>query len=86
MTREEVKAQLAKCPLEWEDEEARLINLTQSLEVKYSITWGELAVDMCSPEDCLREYIESGFCVVQLKAKAEAHRVDFACRLLGIKG
>ena len=84
MTREEVKAQLAKCPLEWEDEGARLINLTQSLEVKYSITWGELAVDMCSPEDCLREYIESGFCVVQLKAKAEAHRIELICRLLGI--
>lgn len=84
MTREEVKAQLAKCPLEWEDGEARLANLTQCLEVKYSITWGELAVDMCSPEDCLREYIASGFCGVQLKAKAETHRLDLICRLLGI--
>lgn len=85
MTREEVRQQLAKCPLEWVGESARLTNLTQCLEVKYSITWGELAVDMCSPEDCLREYIASGFCGVQLKAKAEAHRLDLICRLLGIK-
>lgn len=89
MTREEVKAQLAKNPLEWEklhsDMVARLPNLTQWLEVKYSVGCGELDVEMCSPEECIVDYIASSNDDNELKSKAEAHRLDFICRLLGVK-
>lgn len=89
MTREEVKAQLAKCPLEWEkchsDMVARLPKLTQWLEVKYSVGCGELDVEMCSPEECIIDFIASSNDDSELKAKAEAHRLDFICRLLGVK-
>lgn len=84
MTREEVKAQLAKNPLEWKNREAELVMLTQWLEMKYSIDWRELSVEMCSPEECIVDYIASSNDDNELKAKAEAHRLDFACRLLGI--
>lgn len=89
MTREEVKAQLAKCPLEWEkchsDMVARLPKLTQWLEVKYSINCGVLDVDMCSDEECITDYIASSSYDTELKVKAETHRLDFICRLLGVK-
>lgn len=85
MTREEVKAQLAKSPLEWENGEAELAILTQWLKVKYSVGCGELDVEMCSPEECIPDYIASSDDDSELKAKAEAHRLDFICRLLGVK-
>lgn len=89
MTREEVKAQLAKCPLEWEDGNseivARLPNLTKWLEVKYSISCGGLAVEMYSDKYYTTDYIASSFYDTELKYKAEDHRLDFVCRLLGIK-
>ena len=88
MTREDVKQQLAKNPLEWEEERggatAQLQNLTRWLGVKYSITWGELSVKMHSNGDCITGYITAGYCDVTLKAKAEEHRLDLACRMLGI--
>ena len=84
MTREEVKAQLAKSPLVWENREAELVMLTQWLEMKYSIDWRELSVEMCSPEECITDYIASSNDDTELKVKAEAHRLDFICRLLGI--
>ncbi len=89
MTREEVKAQLTKSPLKWEklhsDMVARLPNLTQWLEVKYSVGCGELDIEMCSPEECITDYIASSNDDTELKVKAEAHRLDFICRLLGVK-
>lgn len=85
MTREDVKAQLAKCPLVWENREAELVMLTQWLEMKYSIDWRELSVEMCSPEECIVDYIASSDDDSELKALAEAHRIDFICRLLGVK-
>lgn len=88
MTREEVKAQLAKNPLEWEAGQgemvARLPNLTQWLEVKYSIDCGELAVEVSTPGYCFKDYIASSNDNTELKVKAESHRLDFICRLLGI--
>ena len=84
MTREEVKAQLEKSPLEWENREAELVILTQWLEMKYSIDWRELSIEICSPEECIVDYIASSNDDTELKAIAEAHRLDFICRLLGI--
>jgi len=88
MTREEVRQQLKEHPLEWEklhsDMVARLPNLTQWLEVKYSVGCGELDVEMCSPEECIVDYIASSNDDNELKAKAEAHRLDLICRMLGI--
>lgn len=89
MTREEVKAQLAKCPLEWEKEQsgaisAELPKLTRWLGVRCSISYGELSVEMYSDEDCFTDYIASSFYDTELKAKAEDHRLDLICRLLGI--
>lgn len=84
MTREEVKAQLEKSPLEWENREAELVILTQWLEMKYSVGCGELDIEMCSPEECITDYIASSNDDTELKVKAEAHRLDFICRLLGI--
>lgn len=84
MTREEVRQQLAKNPLVWKNREAELVMLTQWLEMKYSIDWRELSVEMCSPEECIVDYIASSNDDNELKSKAEAHRLDFICRLLGI--
>ena len=106
MTREEVKAQLAKCPLEWTSE------ALPSLGVEYfkaEIKRGELCIEYyiryeyddyvlkrvglyLTAMDCVRaagECIEMRILVDsqtldELKAIAEAHRLDFICRLLGI--
>lgn len=85
MTREEVKQQLEKSPLEWKNREAELVMLTQWLEMKYSIDWRELSVEMCSPEECIVDYIASSNDDNELKSIAEAHRLDFICRMLGVK-
>lgn len=89
MTREEVKAQLAKRPLEWEAGQGEMVahlpKLTRWIDIKYSVRWGELAVDVCSDEECVTDYIASrSYSEINLKAEAEAHRLDFVCRLLGI--
>lgn len=88
VTREQIEAQLAKNPLVWKEERggetAQLQNLTRWLGVKYSIIWGELSVKMHSNGDCITGYITAGYCDITLKAKAEEHRLDLVCRMLGI--
>nr|DAT14207.1 MAG TPA: Transcription-repair coupling factor [Caudoviricetes sp.] len=106
MTREEVKAQLAKCPLEWEREARPFFGYDYlkaeikrgDLRVEYRIRYDyenyvpkrvELyltAMD-CVEEtnECIEMHISGNFRTPdEMKALAEAHRLDFICRLLGI--
>lgn len=92
MTREEVKAQLAKRPLEWEvcvvgvGVFAHNVDLNDSVETCYHIARGRLYIEANYLDDRLYGdpiYISDN--LDELKAKAESHRIDFACRLLGIK-
>lgn len=91
MTRDEVKAQLAKCPLEWEEDiYGNLIAEVCPLEREVCITYRLIEDDV---------YIKASYGGVRsvgeflgveggekaLKAIAEDHRLLFACRLLGIK-
>lgn len=89
MTREEVKAQLAKCPLEWEETiypdeiVAEAIDISGSFKLQYTICGTSLGVRGINYDNTL-----FGTCLYygeeDPKAKAEAHRVDLICRLLGI--
>ena len=106
MTCEEVKAQLAKCPLEW------TIQALPQLGIEYfkaEIKQGELCIEYqisyeyenyvpkrvglyltamdCKEvaDECIEMHIFDNFQPLdELKAKAEAHRLDLICRMLGI--
>ena len=94
MTREEVKAQLAKCPLEWEEKNetisAKAISWVGFPCVDFVIFLGEslhlsmyLSEDDRLPSILISEEEEES--VERLKANAEAHRLDLICQMLGIK-
>ncbi|EKY02407.1 CPW-WPC domain protein [Porphyromonas catoniae F0037] len=93
MTREEVKAQLAKCPLEWEEKNetisAKAISWVGFPCVDFVIFLGEslhlsmyLSEDDRLPSILISEEEEES--VERLKANAEAHRLDIICKMLGI--
>lgn len=90
MTREEVKAHLAKCPLEWkEDIEGILAAKVCPLEREVCITYRLIEDDvyMKAANGCGRfvgEFIGVEGGEEALKTIAEGQRIDFACRLLGI--
>lgn len=106
MTREEVKAQLAKCPLEWEREARPFFGYDYlkaeikrgDLRVEYRIRYDYenyvpkrvglyLTAMDCVEEanECIEMHISGNFRTLdEMKALAEAHRLDFICRLLGI--
>ena len=90
MTREEVKAQLAKSPLEWEEDiEGILTAEACPLEREVCITYRLIEDDVY-----IKAANDSGRFVGEflgveggeefLKTIAEAHRLDLICRLLGI--
>ena len=106
MTREEVKAQLAKCPLEWTREARPFFGYDYlkaeikrgDLRIEYRIRYDYenyvlkrvglymMAID-CEEEanECIEMRISGNFQALdELKANAEAHRVDLICRMLGI--
>ena len=93
MTREEVKAQLAKCPLKWgetrldKDPIAEAGVMHNEVRIFYIVTDGDVLIKADDGEICaVGEYLGcEGEDVEDLKAKAEAHRLDLICRLLGIK-
>lgn len=93
MTREEVKAQLAKCPLKWgetrldKDPIAEAGVMHNEVRIFYIVTDGDVLIKADDCEICaVGEYLGcEGEDVEDLKAKAEAHRLGFICRLLGIK-
>ena len=106
MTREEVKAQLAKCPLEWTREALPHLDIEY---LKAEIKHGELCIEYhirydyenyvlkrvglylttmdCEEAagECIEMHILDNFPTLEeLKSKAEDHRIDLICRLLGI--
>ena len=91
MTREEVKAQLAKCPLEWEEDiegilTAKVCTIGRDVCITYSLI--EDDVYMKAANGCGRfvgEFLGVEGGEEALKTIAEDHRLLFACRLLGIK-
>lgn len=92
MTREEVKAQLAKRPLEWgetrldKDPIAEAGVMHNEVRIFYIVTDGDVLIMADDCEICaVGEYLGcEGEDVEKLKAQAEAHRVDLICRMLGI--
>lgn len=91
MTHEEVKAQLAKCPLEWEEDiEGILTAKVCSLEREVCITYRLIEDDVYMKAAHSSGRFVGEFLGVEggeeaLKTIAEDHRLLFACRLLGIK-
>lgn len=91
MTREEVKAQLAKCPLEWEEDiEGILTAKVCALDREVCITYRLIEDDvyMKAANGCGRfvgEFLGVEGGEEALKTIAEGQLIDFACRLLRIK-
>ena len=92
MTREEVKAQLEKCPLEWL-RTSRTGELVASwavfdseVELQYVISGDMLCLVADAEDNATSEWLadNDGEDDDALKSKAEAHRVDLICRMLGI--
>ena len=90
MTREEVKAQLAKCPLEWEEDiEGILTAKVCALDRDVCITFRLIEDDVYIKASngggrFVGEFIGVEGGEEALKTIAEGQRIDFACRLLGI--
>lgn len=91
MTREEVKAQLAKSPLEWEEDidgilTAKVCALDRDVCVAFRLIEDDVYIKAANVGGrFVGEFlgVEGGDEV--LKSIAEAHRIDLICRLLGIK-
>lgn len=105
MTREEVKAQLAKCPLEWTREalerfgyeylkaEIKRGELHAEYRIFYEYGRSQLErvslyfmamADRWEGGECVLRKVNNFPTLEEVKAKAEAHRLDLICRLLGI--
>lgn len=106
MSREEVKAQLAKCPLEWTSEalpslgveyfkaEIKQCELCIEYYIRYEYDDYVLkrvglyltAMDCVGAAgECIEMHILDNFPTLdELKSKAESHRLDLICRMLGI--
>nr|DAP58570.1 MAG TPA: hypothetical protein [Caudoviricetes sp.] len=90
MTREEVKAHLAKCPLEWkEDIDGILTAKVCALDREVCITFRLIEDDVYIKASNVGGRFVGEFLGVEggeeaLKTIAEGHRLLFACRLLGI--
>lgn len=105
MTREEVKAQLAKCPLEWTREadgrfgfeylkakikrgdmdiEYRIFYEYKCLELKRVSLYLMAMADRGEVGECVMRKFDNFPTLEEVKATAEAHRVDLICRPLGI--
>ena len=105
MTREEVRQQLAKNPLEWEREahprygyeylkakikrgelqvEYRIFYEYERLELKRVSLYLMAMADREEVGECVLRKVNNFPTLEEVKAKAEAHRVDLICRMLGI--
>lgn len=91
MTREEVKAQMSKCPLEWEEDiEGILTANVCALDREVCITYRLIEDDVYMKAAngggrFVGEFLGVEGSEEELKAIAEGQRLLFACRLLGIK-
>lgn len=105
MTREEVRQQLEKNPLEWEREahprygyeylkakikrgelqlEYRIFYEYERLELKRVSLYFMAMADRWEGGECVLRKVDNFPTLEEVKAKAEAHRLDLICRLLGI--
>ncbi|WP_297190961.1 hypothetical protein [uncultured Porphyromonas sp.] len=89
MTREDVRQQLAKNPLEWSEGN----NPGKAVTTPFYISWGTtLQYEIEGGNLYIRGSVlsEKAFCVGLFhrgqdpKDKAEAHRLDLVCRMLGV--
>jgi len=91
MTREEVKAQLAKNPLEWEEDiEGILTAKVCALDRTVCITYRLIEDDVYIKASYAGGRFVGEFLGVEggeeaLKTIAEAHRLELICQLLGVK-
>ena len=91
MTREEVRKQLAKNPLEWEEDiEGILTANVCALDTSVCITYRLIEDDVYIKASNVGGRFVGEFLGVEggeeaLKAIAEDHRVDLICRMLGVK-
>jgi hypothetical protein len=90
MTREDVKAQLAKCPLEWEEDvegilTAKVCALDREVCITYRLIVDDVYIKAAYGSVCfVGEFLGVEGGEEELKLIAEAHRIDLICRLLGI--
>lgn len=106
MTREEVKQQLAKNPLEWEREahprygyeylkakikrgelqlEYRIFYEYERLELKRVSLYLMAMADRWEGGECVLRKVDNFPTLEEVKATAEAHRLDLICQMLGVK-
>nr|DAW82387.1 MAG TPA: hypothetical protein [Caudoviricetes sp.] len=91
MTREEVKAQLAKCPLEWEEDiegilTAKVCDLEREVSITYRLIEDDVYIKAANDSGrFVGEFLGVEGGEEALKTIAEAHRVDLICRMLGVK-
>ena len=91
MTREEVRKQLAKNPLEWEEDiEGILTAKVCDLEREVCITFRLIEDDVYIKASNVGGRFVGEFLGVEggeeaLKTIAEAHRLELICQLLGVK-
>lgn len=106
MTREEVRQQLAKCPLEWEREahprygyeylkakikrgelqlEYRIFYEYERLELKRVSLYFMAMADRWEGGECVLRKFDNFPTLEEVKATAEAHRLEIICRLLRVK-
>ena len=92
MTREEVKQQLEKSPLEWEEDidgilTAEVCSLEREVCITYRLIEDDVYIKAANDSGrFVGEFLGVEGGEKALKAIAEDHRLLFACRLLGIKG
>lgn len=91
MTREEVKAQLAKCPLEWKEDiegilTAKVCDLDRNVCITYRLIEDDVYMKAAhSSGRFVGEFLGVEGGEEALKTIAEDHRLDLICRMLGVK-
>ncbi|WP_455107132.1 hypothetical protein [Porphyromonas sp.] len=89
MTHEEVKQQLEKSPLRWEDKEFESVAHVDTgdtpIELHYVLRGDCLLLTVYVNGEVTESFIGQYEDDEYLKYAAEDHRLDFICRLLGVK-
>lgn len=91
MTREEVRQQLAKNPLEWEEDiegilTAKVCTLDRNVCITYRLIEDDVYIKAANDSGrFVGEFLGVEGGEKALKAIAEAHRLDLICRMLGVK-
>ena len=91
MTREEVKAQLAKCPLECKEDiygilTANVCALDRNVCITYRLSEDDVYIKAANDSGrFVGEFLGVEGGEEALKTMAEAHRLDLICRMLGVK-